>query len=151
MAVIRSLHLHLIINPVVTGEETITICEAALPYSWNNQSIKAAGDYTANLVSVNGCDSIATLHLIVRSQPNIVAADITLCSSANLTDPSVTSGSDQGLTFSYWLDAGATNPVTDPASVLSGTYFIKGTNCFWLFFDQTCYCCCGNHSAIYYS
>ncbi len=41
--------LHLIINPVVTGEETITICEAALPYSWNVQTITAAGDYTANL------------------------------------------------------------------------------------------------------
>ena len=44
--------LHLVINPVVTGEETITICEAALPYSWNNQSITAAGDYTATLISV---------------------------------------------------------------------------------------------------
>jgi hypothetical protein len=53
--------LHLVVNPVVTGEETITVCEAALPYSWNNQSITTAGDYTATLTSVAGCDSIATL------------------------------------------------------------------------------------------
>jgi hypothetical protein len=35
--------LHLVVNPVVTGEETITICEAALPYSWNtSQSLPLA-------------------------------------------------------------------------------------------------------------
>ena len=44
--------LHLVVNPVVTGEETITICEAALPYTWNGQNITAAGDYTATLTSV---------------------------------------------------------------------------------------------------
>ena len=59
--------LHLVVNPVVTGEETITICEAALPYSWNNQNITAAGDYTATLTNAAGCDSIATLHLINQS------------------------------------------------------------------------------------
>ena len=70
--------LHLIINPVVTGEETITICDAALPYSWNNQSITAAGDYTATLVSVAGCDSIATLHLIIN--PVVTGEEtITIC------------------------------------------------------------------------
>jgi hypothetical protein len=58
--------LHLVVNPVVTGEETITVCEAALPYSWNNQSITTAGDYTATLTSIAGCDSIATLHLVVN-------------------------------------------------------------------------------------
>ena len=57
--------LHLIVNPVVTGEEKITICEGALPYTWNSQTISAAGDYTATLVSVSGCDSVATLHLFV--------------------------------------------------------------------------------------
>ncbi|MEP7377125.1 MAG: gliding motility-associated C-terminal domain-containing protein, partial [Chitinophagaceae bacterium] len=70
--------LHLIVNPVVTGEETITVCEAALPYSWNSQTITAAGDYTATLVSVNGCDSIATLHLIVN--PVVTGEEtITVC------------------------------------------------------------------------
>src|SRR4029079_2182356 len=58
--------LHLVVNPVVTGEETITVCEGALPYSWNNQSLTAAGDYSVTLVSSAGCDSIATLHLVVN-------------------------------------------------------------------------------------
>jgi len=73
--------LHLIVNPVVTGEETITICEAALPYSWNNQSITTAGDYTATLTSDAGCDSIATLHLIVN--PGVTGEEtITICEAA---------------------------------------------------------------------
>ena len=69
------------INPVVTGEETITICEAALPYSWNNQNITAAGDYTATLISVDGCDSIATLHLVIN--PVVTGEEtITICEAA---------------------------------------------------------------------
>ena len=73
--------LHLVINPVVTGEETITICEAALPYTWNNQSLTAAGDYTAALTSVDGCDSIATLHLVIN--PVVTGEEtITICEAA---------------------------------------------------------------------
>ena len=77
--------LHLVVNPVVTGEETITICEAALPYTWNNQSLTAAGDYTATLLSVNGCDSVATLHLIISPQPEgpIVTTSPAICNSVN--------------------------------------------------------------------
>jgi hypothetical protein len=73
--------LHLVVNPVVTGEETITVCEGALPYSWNNQSITAAGDYTATLISVGGCDSIATLHLVFN--PVMTGEEtITICEGA---------------------------------------------------------------------
>ncbi|MFC0776405.1 T9SS type B sorting domain-containing protein, partial [Terrimonas alba] len=73
--------LHLIVNPAVTGEETITICEAALPYTWNGQSITAAGDYNATLVAASGCDSVATLHLIVN--PAVTGEEtITICEAA---------------------------------------------------------------------
>jgi hypothetical protein len=54
--------LHLVVNPVVIGEENIVICEGALPYNWNNQSLAAAGNYSAILVSAAGCDSIVILH-----------------------------------------------------------------------------------------
>ncbi|MGZ8523471.1 MAG: T9SS type B sorting domain-containing protein, partial [Chitinophagaceae bacterium] len=77
--------LHLVITPVVKAEETITICEASLPYSWNNQSITAAGDYTATLVSAAGCDAIATLHLVVTPQPPapIVSTSPAICNMTN--------------------------------------------------------------------
>ena len=120
--------LHLLVNPTVIGVETITLCASSLPYSWNNQSIAGAGDYTATVVSAAGCDSIVTLHLTVASQPKIVASSISSCIAANLTDASVTAGSDPGLVLSYWLDAAAMNAVPDPTAVSSGAYYIKGIN-----------------------
>ncbi|MEP7377656.1 MAG: gliding motility-associated C-terminal domain-containing protein, partial [Chitinophagaceae bacterium] len=120
--------LHLIVKPIVTGEETITICASALPYNWNNQFITAAGNYTATLISATGCDSIATLHLIVATQPKIVTSAISSCATASLMDASVTAGSDPGLVLSYWLDAAAVNAVPDPTAVPGGTFYIKGIN-----------------------
>src|SRR4030095_1899515 len=73
--------LHLLVNPIVNGQETITICESALPYAWNNQTITVAGNYTATLASVTGCDSIATLHLLVNPIVN-GQETITICESA---------------------------------------------------------------------
>ena len=73
--------LHLIVNPNVTSTQNITICQGALPYSWNNQSLTAAGNYTATLQNVNGCDSTVTLHLIVN--PNVTSTqNITICQGA---------------------------------------------------------------------
>ena len=118
----------MLVNPIVTGEETITLCASSLPYNWNNQSITAAGVYTATIISAAGCDSIVTLHLTVAAQPKIVASPISSCTTANLTDASVTAGSDPGLVLSYWLDAAATNAVPDPTSVSAGAYYIRGIN-----------------------
>ena len=73
--------LHLSVNPIVTGAETITICEGQLPITWNGQTLTAAGTTTATLQNVVGCDSIATLHLIVN--PNVVSTQtITICEGA---------------------------------------------------------------------
>jgi hypothetical protein len=71
--VILSSLFHLIINSNVTGQQTITICEGALPYTWNGQILTAAGDHNATLVSAAGCDSVATLHLIVN--PNVTGQE----------------------------------------------------------------------------
>src|SRR5690606_33398357 len=57
--------LHLFVDANVTGEETITICEGQLPYTWNGQEIATAGDHIATLTSAAGCDSVVTLHLFV--------------------------------------------------------------------------------------
>ena len=47
--------------------------------------------------------------------------------SVNLTASPVTAGSDAGLTYSYWMDAVATMPLSNPtAVVVAGTYYIKG-------------------------
>src|SRR4029079_2221639 len=57
--------LVLAVNPALNSTNNTTICANQLPYTWNGQTITAAGTYTANLVSVGGCDSIATLILTV--------------------------------------------------------------------------------------
>jgi hypothetical protein len=73
--------LNLIVNDVVTSETTETICSSALPYTWNGQSYTAAGTYTVTLQSAAGCDSVATLNLVVN---DVVTSETTetICSSA---------------------------------------------------------------------
>ena len=73
--------LHLTVNPNVTSTQNITVCQNALPYNWNSQSLTAAGTYTAVLQNINGCDSTVTLHLTVN--PNVSSTqNITICQSA---------------------------------------------------------------------
>src|SRR4029079_15898403 len=57
--------LVLSVSPVLTSTTNTAICNNQLPYTWNGQSLTAAGTYTANLISVAGCDSVATLILSV--------------------------------------------------------------------------------------
>src|SRR4030095_13820141 len=68
--------LNLTVNSTVTSTTNTTICGNQLPYTWNGQTISATGTYTANLIAVSGCDSVATLNLIVNA---------TLTSTTNTT------------------------------------------------------------------
>ena len=59
--------------------DTVTICQNALPYPWQGRSLTAGGYYENPLQTVNGCDSVYTLQLIV----NDVFTDLeeaTICS-----------------------------------------------------------------------
>ncbi len=58
--------LNLVVNPVLTSTTNTAICNNQLPYTWNGQTINAAGTYTADLTSASGCDSVATLNLVVN-------------------------------------------------------------------------------------
>src|SRR5947199_4165138 len=58
--------LILTVAATLTSTTNTTICNNQLPYTWNGQSLNAAGTYTANLISASGCDSIATLNLTVN-------------------------------------------------------------------------------------
>ena len=73
--------LHLTVNPTITSTQDVTICQNALPYIWNNQSLTAAGTYSVVLQSINGCDSTVTLNLTVN--PNVSSTqNITICQNA---------------------------------------------------------------------
>jgi gliding motility-associated-like protein len=93
------------------------------------QSLTQGGTYTATLKNTAGCDSVATLNLTIITPLNIVTNPITTCSTADLTAPSVTTGSDPGLTYTYWMDNATTIVLANPAAVaLSGMYYIKATS-----------------------
>ena len=64
------IHLRLNVNPTYVQDTIITVCNGALPYSFDeNHSFDHAGNFVVNLLSENGCDSIWNIQLIVT--PNI--------------------------------------------------------------------------------
>ncbi|MFN5842727.1 MAG: gliding motility-associated C-terminal domain-containing protein, partial [Bacteroidota bacterium] len=58
--------LNLLVNPSTTSTTSITICETELPYLWNNNLYLTSGSYSVTLTSSLGCDSVASLNLIVH-------------------------------------------------------------------------------------
>jgi alpha-tubulin suppressor-like RCC1 family protein len=59
--------LNLIVKPTSQSAINLLICPLQLPYSWNGQSLLSAGVYTYSTINVNGCDSVATLNLVVNT------------------------------------------------------------------------------------
>ncbi|HHW79958.1 MAG TPA: M6 family metalloprotease domain-containing protein [Acholeplasmataceae bacterium] len=58
-------NLNLIVNPIYTTSFNATICEGE-SYSLNGFNETTTGTYTQTLQTINGCDSIITLNLIVN-------------------------------------------------------------------------------------
>jgi hypothetical protein len=63
--------LVLSVNPVYPLlRDTLTICSTELPYSYAGKKLTRPGNHTINLKTVNGCDSIISLRLIVNEAPS---------------------------------------------------------------------------------
>jgi gliding motility-associated-like protein len=99
----------------------------------NPNAVVVSGTYYIKAVSSGGCSVIKPVSATVNPH-NIPNVDVTnpaaVCSPAtvDLTNTSITSGSDQGLTYTYWIDSSNTQPIPDPQAVgTSGTYYIMGT------------------------
>lgn len=58
--------LNLYVRPVSTSLTTIEVCSNRLPFNWNGNSYNTAGTYVTHLTGANGCDSSATLNLLVN-------------------------------------------------------------------------------------
>lgn len=93
------------------------------------QDLKQNPNYTFTAESIK--DSLGTrfkLHVLLAPKV-IVNNSVSSCSSqtVDLTAVSITQGSDNGLTYTYWLDSKATQSYSTPANAEAGTYYIKGT------------------------
>lgn len=58
--------MHLTISESFTATDELTICENALPYTWNGVVFTEAGTQTTTLTASNGCDSTVTMTLSVN-------------------------------------------------------------------------------------
>src|SRR5947207_1305958 len=50
-----------------TSTTNVSVCPNQLPYSWNTNSYPTGGTYSVTLANSQGCDSVATLVLIVKT------------------------------------------------------------------------------------
>lgn len=64
--------------PNYSGEETVSIC--ADNYEWNGTNYTTSGDKQKHFTLANGCDSLATLHLTLKS-PSAFSDVTTVCAN----------------------------------------------------------------------
>ncbi len=73
--------LNLVIASQLTKTDVVTTCTSKLPYVWYGQNYSTAGTYTRTVVSTTGgCDTLATLNLVIASQLT-KTDDVTTCVS----------------------------------------------------------------------
>ena len=126
--------LNLIVKTNTSSTSNLSVCPSALPYIWNGLTFTAAGSQTKNgLVNSQGCDSSATLNLIVKtntsSTQNLSICLIALPYSWNgLTFTAAGSQTKTGLINSQGCDSSATLNLTIKALPNAGV--ISGINNF---------------------
>jgi gliding motility-associated-like protein len=122
--------LHVTIAAVITKDIDTTVCQNAIPFSWNGINVTGAGDYPYTTTGSSGCDSTTILHVSLTTIHFVVTDPAGVCAPAtvDITNSSVTAGSDAGLIYTYWNDAAATIPLNNSSAInVSGTYYIKAT------------------------
>jgi len=92
-----------------------------------------AGIYYIKGVLAGSCNGfvVASVEVKVNDKPKVIVPNPVIKSvngSVDLTSALITSGSDNGLIFSYWYDAASTKSLSSPQSTVNGEYYIKGTS-----------------------
>ena len=78
--------LVLTITPTTTETTNVTVCEANLPYLWNNENYTISGTYYDSTFTVSeGCDSVNILNLFVIPFPNVNLSDTAICPGSFVT------------------------------------------------------------------
>jgi len=94
------------------------------------KAVTKNGSYYIQGANAAGCSDIKPIYVSVETPPNLVINQpATVCypNNMDLTIPSITSGSDPGLSISYWQNILATDTLLHANNITtSGTYYIKG-------------------------
>src|SRR5439155_1244014 len=120
---------------VATGSITVTgPLGAQYTYSIDGINFQATttfnnvtpNSYTLTVKNSAGCSAAATIVVNTASAaPNLIITDppgVCAPGTVDIISPSITAGSDAGLTYTYWANAAATIPLNNPNAVsVSGT------------------------------
>ncbi|MCK9404610.1 MAG: gliding motility-associated C-terminal domain-containing protein, partial [Chitinophagaceae bacterium] len=94
-------------------------------------AIASSGTYYVKGTNANNCSVIKPVMVTINPNPSInINQPAAICSpgTVDITATINIAGSTSGLTYTYFTDAIATQPVTAPTTVgTTGTYYIKGT------------------------
>ncbi|RYE23081.1 MAG: T9SS type B sorting domain-containing protein [Sphingobacteriales bacterium] len=124
------------------GAVTIAATSGSAPYTYSldNGAFQAAASFSNvgvgphRVVVKDNAGCTFTLNFDVKrfgDAPNLIITNppvICIGATTNLRAATITTGSDTGLTYTYWLDTTATTPVVNPGAATVGKYFIKATN-----------------------
>ena len=112
------------IDPTFQTLITDTLCNGG-PYLFNGNSITSSGIYVDTLSTIHGCDSIATLNIVISTTPIVGAVDQEICSGESVVL------SPTGAPIYLW------NPIGGPVDAQSNmtvtpnittTYLLTGSN-----------------------
>jgi gliding motility-associated-like protein len=97
-----------------------------------NLTASSEGTYIVIYSFTNGtCNNTTNTTITIKNPTLIINTPSSVCmpETIDLTNPSVTAGSQAGLTYNYYQDIAGTIPVVNPAAVSTGgAYYIKGTD-----------------------
>ena len=97
-----------------------------------NLATSTQGTYLVVYSFTNGtCNNVATTSVVIKNPALVINNPAGTCAPAaiDLTNPSITAGSQAGLTYNYYQDAAGTIPVLNPTAVgTAGTYFVQGVD-----------------------
>lgn len=108
-----------------------TDSDLTIPVS--NPKKVTAGVYYFKGKITNPCTAIMSfsVKVTVLAKPKLIIPNPVVQSTYGIVDltlQQITSGSDEGLSFTYWYDAEAKQQLPSPGSTREGQYFIKGTS-----------------------
>ncbi|WP_161834397.1 gliding motility-associated C-terminal domain-containing protein [Sediminibacterium soli] len=96
----------------------------------NPAAVTREGGYYIHATAGSGCTDIKPVYVQLKKPPLlVVSSPVCEAISADLTQASVTAGSEARLVFTYWQDTTAVTAIGNPAAITaSGKYFIRATN-----------------------